>query len=209
LSARAGAQILEHGGNAIDAAIATNAVEALVEPHYNGIVGDFVEIYYEAKTGKLYGMNAGGWAPTGLTPELLRSKGNTRMPSSGIYTMTVPGVVKGWEMMRARFGKLPMADLLAPAIFYAEDGFPVTDVIARAWKPATRKWQTGPHAAEVFLPGGRAPNSGEVFKNPALAGTMRLIAEKGTAGFYEGKTAEEILAVSQGICGGGESAGLR
>src|SRR6188508_1422506 len=177
LSARAGVQVLERGGNAIDAAIAANAVEALVEPYYNGIGGDLFAIYYEAKTGKLYGMNAGGWAPTGLTPELLRSKGNTRMPSSGIYTVTVPGAVKGWEMMRARFGKLPMADLLAPAIFYAEDGFPVTDVIARAWNAATRKLQTGPHAAEVFLPGGRAPNSGEVFKNPALAATMRLIAE--------------------------------
>src|SRR5512144_1267610 len=108
LSARAGVQILERGGNAIDAAIAANAVEALVEPYYNGIGGDLFAIYYEAKTGKLYGMNAGGWAPTGLTPELLRSKGNTRMPSSGIYTVTVPGAVKGWDMPRARFGKLPM-----------------------------------------------------------------------------------------------------
>jgi gamma-glutamyltranspeptidase / glutathione hydrolase len=209
LSARAGVQILERGGNAIDAAIAANAVEALVEPYYNGIGGDLFAIYYEAKTGKLYGMNAGGWAPTGLTPELLKSKGNTRMPSSGIYTVTVPGAVKGWEMMRARFGKLPMADLLAPAIYYAEDGFPVTDVIARAWNAATRKLQTGPHAAEVFLPGGRAPTSGEVFRNPALAGTMRLIAEKGVAGFYEGKTAEAILAVSKELGGTMTAADLK
>jgi len=209
LSARAGVQVLERGGNAIDAAIAANAVEALVEPYYNGIGGDLFAIYYEAKTGKLYGMNAGGWAPTGLTPELLRSKGNTRMPSSGIYTVTVPGAVKGWEMMRARFGKLPMADLLAPAIFYAEDGFPVTDVIARAWNAATRKLQTGPHAAEVFLPGGRAPNSGEVFKSPALAATMKLIAEKGTAGFYEGKTADAILAVSKELGGTMTAADLK
>ena len=209
LSARAGVQILERGGNAIDAAIAANAVEALVEPYYNGIGGDLFAIYYEAKTGKIYGMNAGGFAPTGLTPDLLKSKGNTRMPSSGIYTVTVPGAVKGWEMMRARFGKLPMADLLAPAIFYAEDGFPVTDVIANAWNGATRKLQTGPHAAEVFLPGGRAPKSGEVFKNPALAGTMRLIAEKGTAGFYEGKTAEAILAVSKELGGTMTAADLK
>ena len=209
LSARAGVQILERGGNAIDAAIATNAVEALVEPYYNGIGGDLFAIYYEAKTGKVYGMNAGGWAPTGLTPELLRSKGNTRMPSSGIYTVTVPGAVKGWEMMRARFGKLPMADLLAPAIFYAEDGFPVSDVIARAWNAATRKLQTGPHAAEVFLPGGRAPNAGEIFKNPSLAATMRLIAEKGPAGFYEGKTADAILAVSKELGGTMTAADLK
>ena len=209
LAARAGVQVLERGGNAIDAAIAANAVEALVEPYYNGIGGDLFAIYYEAKTGKLYGMNAGGWAPTGLTPELLRSKGNTRMPGSGIYTVTVPGAVKGWEMMRARFGKLPMADLLAPAIFYAEDGFPVTDVIARAWSAATNKLKSGPHAAEVFLPGGRAPASGEVFKNPALAGTMRLIAEKGTAGFYEGKTADAILAVSKELGGTMTAADLK
>jgi len=209
LSARAGVQILERGGNAIDAAIAANAVEALVEPYYNGIGGDLFAIYYEAKTGKLYGMNAGGWAPTGLTPDLLKSKGNTRMPGSGIYTVTVPGAVKGWEMMRSRFGKLPMSDILAPAIFYAEDGFPVTDVIARAWNGATRKLQTGPHAAEVFLPGGRAPNSGEVFKNPALASTMRLIAEKGAAGFYEGKTAEAILAVSKELGGTMTAADLK
>ena len=209
LSARAGVQVLEHGGNAIDAAIATNAVEALVEPHYNGIGGDLFAIYYEAKTGKLYGLNAGGWAPTGLTPELLKSKGNTRMPSSGIYTVTVPGAVKGWEMLRSRFGKLPMADLLAPAIFYAEDGFPVSDVIAAAWNGATRKLQTGPHAAEVFLPGGRAPKAGEVFKNPALGATMRLIAEKGPAGFYEGKTADAILAVEKELGGTMTAADLK
>jgi gamma-glutamyltranspeptidase / glutathione hydrolase len=209
LSARAGVQVLERGGNAIDAAIAANAVEALVEPYYNGIGGDLFAIYYEAKTGKVYGLNAGGWAPTGLTPELLRSKGNTRMPGSGIYSVTVPGVVKGWEMMRARFGKLPMADILAPAIFYAEDGFPVTDIIANAWNGSTRKLETGPHAAEVFLPGGRAPRSGEVFKNPALAGTMRLIAEKGPAGFYEGKTAEAILAVEKELGGTMTAADLK
>src|SRR5262245_56014108 len=209
LSARAGVQVLEHGGNAIDAAIAANAVEALVEPYYNGIGGDLFAIYYEARTGKLYGLNAGGWAPTGLTPELLRSKGNTRMPSSGIYSVTVPGMVKGWEMMRARFGKLSMADILAPAIFYAEDGFPVTDIIANAWNGATRKLQTGPHAAEVFLPGGRAPRSGEVFKNPDLAGTMRLIAEKGVAGFYEGKTADAILAVEKELGGTMTAADLK
>src|SRR5262245_28064434 len=191
LAARAGVQILDRGGNAVDAAIATNAVMGLVEPHYNGIGGDVFAIYYEAKTGKLYGLNAGGWAPTGLTAEFLKSKGLNRMPNSGIYSVTVPGAVKGWEMLRARFGALPMRDLLAPAIFYAEDGFPVTDVIANSWNSAAavRKLTNGPHAAEVFLPNGHAPKSGEIFKNPALAATMRLIADKGVAGFYEGKTA--------------------
>src|ERR1043165_171610 len=130
LAARAGVQILERGGNAIDAAIAANAVEALVEPYYNGIGGDLFAIYYDAKTRKLYGLNSGGWAPTGLTPEFLRSRTVTEMPNAGIYSVTVPGVVKGWDVFRARFGALPLSDLLAPAIFYAEEGFPVTDVIA-------------------------------------------------------------------------------
>src|SRR6187397_3259766 len=152
LASQAGAQILQRGGNAVDAAIAANAVMGLVEPHYNGIGGDVFAIYYEAKSGKLYGLNAGGWAPSGLTAALIKSKGQTRMPGSGIYTVTVPGAVKGWEMMRARFGRLPMADLLAPAIFYAEDGFPVSDVIADAWRGSQRKLEQGPHAAEVFLP---------------------------------------------------------
>jgi gamma-glutamyltranspeptidase / glutathione hydrolase len=209
LAARAGVQILERGGNAVDAAIATNAVMGLVEPHYNGIGGDLFVIYYEAKSGKLYGLNAGGWAPTGLTAPFLRSKGQTRMPNSGIYSVTVPGAVKGWEMLRARFGRLPLADLLAPAIFYADDGFPVTAVIGDAWSGATRKLTNGPHAAEVFLPGGRAPRSGEIFKNPALAATMRLIAEKGAAGFYEGKTAEAILAVEKELGGTMTAADLK
>jgi len=209
LAARAGVQILERGGNAIDAAIAANAVEGLVEPHYNGIGGDLFAIYYDAKTKKLYGLNAGGWAPTGETVELLKSKGNTRMPSAGVYTITVPGAVKGWEMLRSRFGKLPMADILAPAIFYAEDGFPVSDIIATAWNGATRKLQTGPHAAEVFLPGGRAPRAGEIFKNPALACTLKLIAEKGPAGFYEGKTADAILSVEKELGGTMTAADLK
>jgi gamma-glutamyltranspeptidase/glutathione hydrolase len=197
LAARAGVQILERGGNAVDAAIAANAVMALVEPHYNGIGGDLFAIYYDAKAKKLYGLNAGGWAPSGLTPEFLRSKGQTRMPGSGIYSITVPGAVKGWEMMRARFAKLPMADLLAPAIYYAEEGFPVTDVIARAWQGSVRKLSADPASAATFLPGGKAPAAGEIFKNPDLGKTMRLIATKGVAGFYEGPTADAILAMSK------------
>jgi len=197
LAAQAGVQMLERGGNAVDAAIAANAVMALVEPHYNGIGGDLFAIYYEARTGKLYGLNAGGWAPAGLTPEFLRAKGIVRMPGGGIHSVTVPGAVAGWDAMRARFGKLPMADLLAPAIFYADDGFPVTDVIADHWAGGAARLAADPLAAETFLPNGRAPRAGEVFRNPRLAGTLRLIAQKGAAGFYEGKTAEAIVAVSR------------
>jgi len=197
LAAQAGVQILERGGNAVDAAIATNAVMALVEPHYNGIGGDLLAIYYEARTGKLYGLNAAGWAPSGLTPAFLASKGITRMPGSGIHTVTVPGAVAGWDALRARFGKLPMADLLAPAIYYADEGFPVTDVIANYWASGAARLAAEPLAAETFLPNGHAPRAGEVFRNPRLAGTLRLIAQKGAAGFYEGKTAEAIVAISR------------
>jgi len=197
LASQAGVQILERGGNAVDAAIAANAVMALVEPHYNGIGGDLFAIYYEARTGKLYGLNAGGWAPAGLTPEFLKGKGITRMPGGGIHSVTVPGAVAGWDMLRMRFGKLPMADLLAPAIYYADDGFPVTDVIADYWAGSAGRLAADPFAAETFLPNGRAPRSGEIFKNPRLAATLRLIAQKGAAGFYEGKTADAIVNISR------------
>jgi gamma-glutamyltranspeptidase / glutathione hydrolase len=201
LAARAGVQILERGGNAIDAAIATNAVLGVVEPNNNGLGGDMFAIYYEARTGKLYGLNGSGWAPTGLTPALVRAKGYTQMPIRSIYAVTVPGVVKGWEMMRARFGTLPMAALLAPAMFYAQDGFPVTDIVADAWHEMTDKLGAGPHAAEVFLPDGRAPRAGELFRNPDLARSLERIARHGVAGFYEGETAEAILAVERELGG--------
>jgi gamma-glutamyltranspeptidase/glutathione hydrolase len=197
LAARAGVQVLERGGNAVDAAIATNAVMGLVEPHNNGIGGDLFAIYYEARTGKLYGLNAGGWAPRGLTPALLKERGMARMPGSGIHTVTVPGAVAGWDAMRKRFGTRPLSELLAPAIFYASEGFPVTDVIADAWAGMVSKLSADLNAAKTFLPDGRPPASGDIFKNPDYAESLRLVAERGPAGFYEGKTAEAILAISR------------
>jgi gamma-glutamyltranspeptidase/glutathione hydrolase len=197
LAARAGVQVLERGGNAVDAAIATNAVMGLVEPQSNGIGGDLFAIVYEAKTGRLHGLNAGGWTPSGLTPALLTSLGFTEMPSGGIHTVTVPGAVAGWEALRTRLGTLEMSDLLAPAIFYADEGFPVSDVIAAAWSSLTAKLAAEPNAAATYLPHGRAPAAGDVFRNPGLAGSLRLIANHGPAGFYEGRTADAILAISQ------------
>ncbi len=197
LAARAGVQILERGGNAVDAAIATNAVMGLVEPHNSGIGGDLFVIVYEAKTGKLHGLNAGGWAPTGLTPALLKSRGMARMPGSGIQTVTVPGAVAGWDALRTRLGTRPMSELLAPAIFYASNGFPVTDVIGAAWAGLVTKLSADPNAAKTFLPNGRPPAPGEMFRNPDLAASLRLIAANGRSGFYEGKTAEAIVAVSR------------
>ena len=197
LAARAGVQILERGGNAVDAAIATNAVMGLVEPQSNGIGGDLFAIVYEAETGALHGLNACGWAPGGLTPALLKSQGLTEMPQGGIHTVTVPGAVAGWDALRSKLGSLPLADLLAPAIFYADEGFPVSDVIAAHWAALAEKLAAEPNAAGTYLPGGRAPLSGELFSNPALAASLRLIATHGKAGFYQGPTAEAILAISK------------
>ena len=133
-------------------------------------------------TGKLYGLNEGGGAPTGLTPDLLKSKGNTRMPGSGIYTVTVPGAVKGWEMLRARFGTLPLSDLLAPAIDSAENGFPVMEKTAEDWNAEVAKLKKDPAAATNYLVDGRAPRApraGEIFRNPNLARTFRTLARGG------------------------------
>ena len=209
LAARAGVQILERGGNAIDAAIATNAVMGLVEPQSNGIGGDLFAIVYEAKTGTLHGLNACGWAPAGLTPALLKSRGLTQMPQVSIHTVTVPGAVSGWEALRAKLGSLPMSDLLAPAIVYADEGFPVSDVIAAHWASLADKVAAEPNAAQTYLPNGRAPRPGELFTNHDLARSLRLIAAHGASGFYEGPTADAILAISKDKDGTMTAADLR
>ena len=196
LAARAGVQILERGGNAVDAAIATNAVMGLVEPQANGMGGDLFAIVYQARTGALHGLNACGWAPSGLTPALLKSKGLVQMPRNGIHTVTVPGTVAGWDGLRTKLGSLPMSDLLAPAIHYADEGFPVSDVIAAHWATLTDKVAAEPNAAKTYLRNGRAPRAGEVFKNHDLSKSLRLVADHGPAGFYAGPTADAILTIS-------------
>ena len=198
LAARAGVQILERGGNAIDAAIAANAAIGLMEPTGNGIGGDLFIIYYDAKTKTVHGLNSSGWAPSGLTPEFLASKGIKEMPQRGIYSVTVPGVVAGWDAARMRFGTKPFSELLAPAIYYAESGFPVAEVVARGWSGSVKMHSAHPNAKKTFLVDGtRAPRAGEVFRNPGLAGSLRLIAEHGRDGYYKGKTAEAILQISR------------
>jgi gamma-glutamyltranspeptidase/glutathione hydrolase len=196
LAARAGVQILERGGNAVDAAIAANAVIGVVEPEMNGIGGDLFAIVSDGHTGTLHGLNASGWSPEALTPAFLQSHGITAMPQSGIHSVTVPGAVAGWDAMRARLGRLPLADVLAPAIFYAEHGFPVSDIIAARWQAWTAKLAADPNAAETYLPTGRAPRAGEIFVNRGLAASLGHIAERGAAGFYEGPTADAILLAS-------------
>jgi gamma-glutamyltranspeptidase/glutathione hydrolase len=198
LAARAGVQILERGGNAIDAAIATNATLGLMEPTGNGIGGDLFILFYEARTGTVHGLNASGWAPGGLTPEFLAAKGLKSMPQRGIYSVTVPGVVAGWDAMRTRFGTKPFAELLAPAIYYAEHGFPVSEVTAAGWARSVKMHSEHPNARKTYLiDGQRAPKPGEVFRNPDLAGSLRRIAEHGRDGYYAGPTAEALLAISR------------
>ncbi len=198
LAARAGVQILERGGNAIDAAIAANATLGLMEPTGNGLGGDLFIIYYEAKTGTAYGLNSSGWAPTGLTVDYLASKGITQMPQRGIYSVTVPGVAAGWDAMRTKFGTKPFSELLAPAIYYAENGFPLSETIAAGWGRSEKMLSEHPNSRHTYLVDGkRAPKAGEVFRNPDLAGSLRLIADKGRDGYYKGKTAEAIVAISR------------
>jgi gamma-glutamyltranspeptidase/glutathione hydrolase len=197
LAARAGVQILEQGGNAIDAAIATNAALGLMEPAMNGIGGDLFAIVYEAKTGKLYGLNSSGWAPTGLTPELLASKGITTMPRRGIYAVTVPGAVAGWEALRKRFGTLDFKTILAPVIYYADEGFPISQVVSEEWGTAIRTLTETPNASATYLLNGHTPREGELFRNPDLGKTLRQIAERGRDGFYKGPVADAIIATER------------
>jgi gamma-glutamyltranspeptidase/glutathione hydrolase len=197
LASRAGAQVLELGGNAVDAAIAANATLGVVEPYSDGIGGDLFAIVYEAKSGKLYGLNASGWAPTGLTPDLVRSRGFQAMPEEGILAVTVPGCVAGWDALSRRFGKLPMQTLLASAVHYAQEGFPVSERIAAAWKQIEAEGGEDATYRQTYFPGGRAPQLGEVFRDPDLASSLRRIGEKGRDGFYTGPTATAILELSR------------
>jgi gamma-glutamyltranspeptidase/glutathione hydrolase len=197
LAARAGVQLLERGGHAVDAAIAANAVMGLVEPHMNGIGGDLFAIVYDAATGALHGLNAGGWAPRGLTAEVVRSSGVAAMPPDGIHSVTVPGAVAGWAALAARFGRLPFADLLAPAAYYAEHGFPVSEVVAGTWAGLAEKLAAEPNAARTFLPHGAAPRAGTMFRNPDLATSLRHLVANGPAAFYDGPIGEAILTLSR------------
>jgi len=196
LAAQAGAQILAHGGNAVDAAVATNAVMGVVEPMMNGMGGDLFAIVYDAKTGKLYGLNASGWSPQRLTPAYLRSKGITAMPADGIDSVTVPGVVDGWSKLLSRFGHLGFKKVLAPAIRYARQGFPVPEWDAEYWADAAPALRRSPSAARVYLIDGHAPRVGEIFRNEALARSLAMVANGGRNVFYRGALAHAIVNFS-------------
>ncbi|MFZ0747562.1 MAG: gamma-glutamyltransferase, partial [Terracidiphilus sp.] len=200
-ASQAGARILEQGGSAIDAGIAANAVLNVTEPNTNGMGGDLFAIYWEAKTGKLYGLNASGWAPKALTIEHLRSKGITEMPQFGIDSVTVPGVVDGWTKLHDRFGKLPWRVLFQPAIFYADHGFPVAEIIHAWWESDHDGLFTNAESRRVFLPGDKVPETGEIFRNPDVARAFRLIANQGESVFYKGEIAKAILKTSADLGG--------
>jgi gamma-glutamyltranspeptidase / glutathione hydrolase len=204
----AGAQILARGGSAMDAAIAANAALGVTEPMMNGIGGDLFALYWDAKTGKLYGLNSSGWAPARLTPEYLRGKGITAMPEAGIDTVTVPGAVAGWSALHQKFGKAAWSDLFKPAIFYAEHGYPVPEVIQGFWEGEDQPLQQDPETAKVFLPGGNPPKIGQVFQNPDVAKALRAVAEHGADAFYRGEIAQAILKTEKELGGAMEAADL-
>lgn len=203
LASQAAAQILAKGGSAVDAAIAANAVLAVVEPMWDGLGGDLFALYWDAKTGKLTGLNASGPAPRGLSPEFLAKQGVKTMPQQGIHSVTVPGAVSGWANMHQRFGKLPWKDLFQSAIAYAEYGFPVTEAIQEAWSTpaAVRRLKSHAESTRVFLTASKPPHEGDLFRNPELARALTILAEKGADAVYKGEIAAAILRTSQALGG--------
>jgi len=184
--------ILKAGGSAVDAAIAANAALGLMEPTGCGIGGDLFAIVWDAEAGELTGLNASGRSPQSLTLQHFRDQGFERIPYLGPLAVSVPGAVDGWFELHERYGRLPMSEILAPAIAYAENGFPVSELIADQWQEGIGSRQKFPGVEEIYMPGGTAPKTGDVFKNPNLANSYRLIAEGGRDVFYKGEIASKI-----------------
>jgi gamma-glutamyltranspeptidase/glutathione hydrolase len=193
LAAQAGVQILEHGGNAVDAAIAANAAMGVVAPMMNGVGGDLFVIIYDVKANKLYGLNASGWAPKDLTIEFLHNHGMRDMPQQGIHSVTVPGAVDGWQKLADRFGRKKLSEDLAAAIKIAQDGFPVAELTAGVWAATTDLLRGDMAASQTYLIQDHAPRVGEVFRNPDLAWSLQQISDHGRDAFYKGEIAKKIL----------------
>ncbi|MBN1132484.1 MAG: gamma-glutamyltransferase [Bacteroidales bacterium] len=194
LATQVALDILKNGGNAVDAAIAANAILGLVEPTGCGIGGDLFAIIWHEESQKLYGLNASGRSPGSLTPEIFREQGYERIPAHGPLPVTVPGCVDGWYEMHDKFGRLAMDRVLEPAIRYAREGFPVTELIAFYWNSGARFLSRFPNVAEVYMPGGKPPSKGDIFRNPLLANTLEYIAINGRDAFYRGEIARVIDA---------------
>jgi gamma-glutamyltranspeptidase/glutathione hydrolase len=197
LATQVGLDVLKQGGNAVDAAIAANAALGLMEPMSCGVGGDLYALVWDAKTKKLYALNASGRSPYAATRDTFAKKGLKEIPETGPLSWSVPGCVDGWDALRRRFGTLVFDRLLEPSIRYAEDGFPVTEVIAGYWRTAEKKLAARPDAARTYLIDGRAPRPGEVFKNPHLAKTYHAIAKGGRDAFYKGPIARDLVAFSE------------
>ena len=197
LATQVALEVMRKGGNAIDAAIAANAALGLMEPTGCGIGGDLFAIVWDAKSRQLYGLNASGRSPRALSLQWFKDNGYESIPRFGPLPVSVPGTVDGWFELHGRFGRLPMKDVLAPAVRYAREGFPVSEVIAHYWALNAERIGEYPGFAEVFLPGGRAPAKGEIFRNPALADTYEKIAAGGRDAFYKGDIARTIADYMQ------------
>ncbi len=201
LAAQIGIDILKKGGSAVDAAIAVNAALGLMEPSGAGIGGDLFAIVWDSKAGKLFGLNASGPAPAAVSLAYFHEKGIVRMPEKGPLPWTVPGCVAGWFALHEKFGRLGMDDVLAPAIAYAEEGFPLSELIAYYWQRALKSFAGYDNFQKLYGPAGKAPCKGDVFRNPELAATYRLIARNGCNAFYQGELAQKIVAYSRQVGG--------
>ncbi|HUQ88755.1 MAG TPA: gamma-glutamyltransferase family protein, partial [Vicinamibacterales bacterium] len=197
LASAAGLQVLQAGGNAIDAAVTAAAVLAVIEPSMNGIGGDLLALVYDAKTKKVYGLDSTGRSAHAATPAEYAKRGVTDMPTRGPLVVDVPGVVEGWDQLLKRFGTISLADALAPAIAFARDGFPVAELMANEWLANQDTLAADPATAATFLPNGVAPKMGEIFANPRLARSLAIIAKEGRDAFYSGSIARAIVADMQ------------
>ncbi len=197
LATQAAIDILKSGGNAVDGAIAANACLGLMEPVSCGVGGDLFAIVWDAKTRKLYGLNASGRSPYKLTREYFIENGYTNIPPRGPLPVSVPGCVDGWIELNQKFGSLPMEKILDPAIKYAREGFPLTEIIAHDWELNARVLKDFPGFKETFMPGGKVPVKGQLFRNPGLANTYQKIAEEGRDAFYEGDIAKVMVDYMQ------------
>jgi gamma-glutamyltranspeptidase/glutathione hydrolase len=201
LATEVGLHVLRSGGNAVDAAVAANAVLGVVEPHNCGIGGDLFAIVWRAQSKRLYGLNASGRSPGNLTLEEFRRRGLSAIPGSGPLSWSVPGCVDGWEQLVRRFGTGSLGELLEPAVDYAQRGFPVSEIIGAQWVGAEDALRKRCGSAKIYLRDGRAPRPGEVFRNPALARTYRVVAKEGADGFYRGSVARRLVAYSRSVGG--------
>ena len=192
LATQIGLDILKQGGTAVDAAIAANIALGLMEPTGNGIGGDLFAIIWDVQSNKLHGLNASGPAPMNLSIDYFEQQGLKKIPAYGPLPVTVPGAVDGWVKLHEKFGKLKFKSLFEPTIEYAEKGFPITETIAYYLDKSQKRFENYPNFSEVWIKNGRMPQKGEIFKNPQLANTLRIIAEKGRAGFYEGEIAQTM-----------------